>query len=156
MTRNSTNSKHNVLQIVTNTTSALVSSSTVMPFDDTIPQITEGDEVLTATITPISSTSLLEIVFSTSGMQGGNPEVCCALFQDSTANALAAKGIDVANSTDMNLIHTMTSGTTSSTTFRIRFGPSAASVTSYLNGVAGARRFGGVSQTILKIIEYRQ
>ena len=41
---------------------AVVSGTTIMPLDDTIPQNTEGFEVITCAITPQSATNLLVIV----------------------------------------------------------------------------------------------
>lgn len=158
MTNNSVNSKNPILQVVTATVKTLLSQTTVMPVDDTIPQITEGDEVLTATITPQFSTSILEIVFTGNSIVPGNEtRGGLALFQDSTAGALAAKSIStkLANASTYFLQHIMTSGTTSSTTFRIRYGPLTAG-SSRVNGTSGGSQLmGGVGQTILKIIEYK-
>jgi hypothetical protein len=77
-----------------------------------------------------------------------------ALFQDSTANALAAvvRPMGNANLHSINLLYWMTAGTTSSTTFKIRAGSGTAGTTTF-NGVSGARYFGGVSNSNLSISE---
>jgi len=79
-----------------------------------------------------------------------------ALFQDATANALAAAVQRGANGamTGTAFTHWMTAGTTSATTFRVRAGPSTAGTYTF-NGAAGARYFGGVTPSSITIIEYQ-
>jgi hypothetical protein len=62
----------------------------VIPSDDTIPQSTEGTEILTATITLKSTNSRVRAYFS--GICGGSATIdgAVALFQDSGVNALFA------------------------------------------------------------------
>src|SRR5690242_11567041 len=50
-----------VIQSVTASFSAVATGTTVMPGDDTIPQNTEGIQFMTASITPLLSTSKLQI-----------------------------------------------------------------------------------------------
>lgn len=142
------------VQLVTTTTTALVHCTTSIPYDNTIPQNTEGDQVLTLAIIPKYSTSKLEIKFTLCGVKTAAGNVVVALFQDSTANALAAKAFASAdqNACVADLFYVMTSGTTSSTTFKIRIGSTANSFD--VNGVANARVFGGVADTTLTIMEY--
>lgn len=153
---NAINSVNPVIQIVSTSLGTLLDCSTTMPYDNTIPQKTEGTQVFTLAITPKSATSILVITFSGSiSADATAVDVSVALFQDSTSDALAAKGIAVAatNSTTATLQHIMTSGTTSSTTFAIRAGGNASHV--YVNGnSAGAQLMGGVSSTTLTIVEY--
>jgi hypothetical protein len=52
----------------------------------------------------------------------------------------------------ISLMHYMTSGTTSSTTFKLRLGNNSANTTSF-NGKNGARKYGGVSSSSLTIME---
>jgi hypothetical protein len=156
MTQNRINKSHTVLQVVTAATAEVVTCSTAMPADNSIPQNGEGDEVLTLAITPTYANTTLEIIFVgiiTKDANAGRSSV--ALFQDSTASALAARSISSPASRGSNLLlkHYMTSGTTSSTTFKIRIGPAANTV--YVNGnTSGTRLMGGVSCTRLTIIEY--
>ena len=77
-----------------------------------------------------------------------------ALFQDSIANALAAT-MDTWSANwgqRIDLIHYMSAGTTSSTTFKIRIGGTNAATTT-LNGASGSRYYGGVMSTNLTIWE---
>lgn len=137
---------------------AVVSGTTIMPIDDTIPQNTEGFEVITCAITPKSETNLLVIIAET--IYGSyTPNAChlaMALFQDTTAAALAAVTCGShASYGCKTLTHKMVAGTTSATTFKIRFGSNAAN-TITLNSVpeASGRVFGGVASTTLTIFEY--
>lgn len=144
-----------VLQLVNASTTAYASGTTTIPLDDTIPQNTEGTEFLTATITPKSATSKLFITFNGTVVSSVATWINAALFQDSTANALAAvTAYNGANTGGvlMPLTYYMTSGTTSATTFKIRIGAYSAA-TVYINGNSGARNFGGVSSTTLTITE---
>jgi len=157
MTQNAINSPVTLLQRVSISTSALVTCSTIIPADDTIPQITEGTQVLSLAITPKSATSTLFIEFASPCSCDATATLSpiVALFQDSTANALEAHYLALTNSRSSELFirHIMTSGTTSSTTFQIRVGPSAGNC--YVNGsVTGTRLEGGVSNTNLTISEY--
>ena len=83
---------HGILQIVNTQTGAVNTGTTPLPYDDTIPQITEGDEYMTLAITPTSATNklLIEVVCSISNTNTGAHEtLLAALFQDDTANAIA-------------------------------------------------------------------
>ena len=137
-----------------------------IPFDDTIPQNTEGAEILTASITPLYSDSYLIIeslvhVGEESNVSNG---VAAALFRDSTANALAVDfcASDFANSPFANGFTfaslrpsaRVLSGSTAATTFKLRAGLDTNS-TLRRNGVNGSRKFGGSLVTYLKITEVR-
>lgn len=146
-----------VIQVVSTISGAVASGSTQVPYDDTIPQNTEGDEYVTLAITPKLSTSKLRIDAVLNFATSANAVITAALFQDSTANALAASGERSASTNalvQVNLTHVMTAGTTSSTTFKIRAGPSAAATVTF-NGDSTARRYGGVMVSSLIITEIR-
>ena len=61
-----------------------------MPYDNTIPQITEGREVMTLAITPTSASSLLKIEVILQGSISNHAQYQIALFQDSTADAFSS------------------------------------------------------------------
>jgi len=145
-----------VAQMVNTQTGALATGSTQMPFDDTIPQITEGNEYMTLAITPTSATNILIVdCVAMLAVDNVNIQISSALFQDSTAGALAAISVNSAThrSTVTLLRHKMTAGTTSATTFRFRAGPNSAQTITF-NGVASARYFGGVAASSITITEY--
>ena len=129
--------------------------ATVLPFDDTIPQNTEGDEVFTLAITPAATTNKLRLEFSCqAGSTVDGAGISAALFQDTTAGALAAAGVvsdSISSMQTLHFTHEMDAGTVSETTFKIRAGPSSGSM--YINGQSGARKLGGVLKATLTITE---
>lgn len=146
-----------VVQSAYTQTGALASGSTTVPQDDTIPQNTEGVEFMTLSITPKSATNLLRIR-AVGNFSYSTGAVCnMALFQDSTANALASTlaSIVASNGENMSLIHTMVAGTTSSTTFKIRAGCGTAGTITF-NGIGGGRYYGGTMASSIVIDEIQQ
>jgi hypothetical protein len=146
-----------VVQCVTTGYAALATGTTTMPHDDTIPQITEGTEFMTRAITPknASNTLIIDIIAHL------NPSVMAwqvgALFQDATANALAANEFYQTTGNAgliFTLRHVMTAGTVSSTTFRFRAGMQTAGTTSF-NGVASARTLGATTKSAMTIWEIK-
>ena len=147
-----------IIQIVNVTDGTTATGTTLVPPDNTIPQNTEGTEFMTLAITPTNASNKLLIqVVIVGSLNITNNATMTALFQDSTANALAAtmqaaRQADVANTTTFN--HYMTAGTTSATTFKVRAG-SYFSGTYRFNGMASsaAQLFGGVSSSSITITE---
>lgn len=142
------------IQSTRNSTGALQTGTTPLPTDDTIPQITEGNEYMTQAITPASAAHLLEIEAQAEVSHNANGNMTAALFQDATANALAAAYHFITVDTDapITLLHCMVAGTTSSTTFRLRAGSNGVGTTTF-NGAAGARLLGGVMNSYLNVRE---
>ncbi len=142
-------------QVVNVQTGAVATGASTITVDDSIPQITEGTEFMTLAITPKSATNKLkiEVVFNFAHSQASN--VTIALFQDTTANALAC-AVEYPDSINVMrqavFTHYMTSGTTSETTFRVRAGRGGSGTTTF-NGVATARKFGGVIASSITITE---
>ena len=144
-----------VAQVVNAVTGAVVTGTTTVPFDDTIPQNTEGNEMLTCSITPTnaSSTLLVTAVMQMSNTAGSSQVM--ALFKDSDADALAVAWHR--NQTGdapeaVTLQHVISAGLTSAQTFKIRCGSSAAGTQS-INAVSGSRYYGGKSSSTITIIE---
>lgn len=145
-----------VVQSVDTQTGAVATGTTTMPADDTIPQITEGTEFMTLAITPTNASNILEIeVVANLAFSAGAPFMTAALFQDSTADALAATTQVLTGADEPKTYcfrHRMTAGTTSATTFRVRGGSPVAGTTTF-NGAAGARLLGGVIASSITITE---
>lgn len=135
---------------------SVITIATATTLDDSIPQNTEGTEVITVSITPTSTTNRLRIEFNAPTIgTASSGALVAALFQDTTANALAAGYAypSGASAAPLSLTHEMAAGTTASTTFKIRL--SCQSGAAYLNGNLnlGTRAFGGVSAARLRVIE---
>jgi len=147
-----------VVQVARYSTGAVQTGTTTIPHDDTIPQNTEGTEFMTLAITPgnASNILLIEAVLNIANNQTSNIMNIMALFQDSTANALAVSSINppgIAGShCELHISYSMVAGTTSATTFKIRAG-GASACTVTINGHAAGREFGGVYLSSMKITE---
>jgi hypothetical protein len=148
-----------VVQMVDSTPyTTATTTTTAIPADDTIPQNTEGMEIATVTITPKATTHKLFIQFHFMG-QISNNDGAWALFQDSTANALAAgylnrSGVSNSQGATTSGGFMMAAGTTSSTTFKLRCGPCSGG-TLAVNGGTSGRDFGGVSACWIRVTEYK-
>lgn len=128
-----------------------------IPYDNTIPQNTEGTEFLTASITPKASGN--KIFFegclhlrSSDTFDGG----AIAMFIDSTANALAVEQmqfIGLSSPMPFMVRGEYTATGTSAVTFKLRAGSSNAGKTYYVNGDASSRVYGGVLTSYIRLIE---
>ena len=146
-----------IVQVVNTQTGAVATGTTILPFDDTIPQNDEGDEYMTLAITPTNASNKLLIEVVLFGTMTANGPLSVALFQDSTAGALAATAAHPASASVSEVIvlrHYMTAGTTSATTFKVRAGAAGAATTTF-NGTSGARKFGGVAVSSITITEIK-
>ena len=125
-----------VLQVVKSLVTTKASTSSSIPQDNTIPQNTEGTEFTTLAITPQASDSTLFIDFLVHGsLSNNNTNLTVCLFKDSVANALQVSNNFCGTNTELfplMLKFAETSGTTSSVTYKIRFGLNGGG-TVYLN-----------------------
>ena len=145
-----------VTQMVSVETGAVATGTTVIPADNTVPQQTEGDQYMSLAITPKSATSklIIDVTVHISNTAAGIALIA-ALFQDSTANALAASYSSQGTASytnQLHFIHVMTSGTTSPTTFKVRCGGNVAGTTTF-NGTGGGGFFNGVLASSIVITE---
>lgn len=149
------NRQYNVIQVLNTQTGAVATGTTTIPNDDTIPQNTEGTEFMTLAITPTNASNKLIIEVNAMLSSSTQDNIIMALFQDSNANALTAISASAYVGTaavNMRIMHYMTAGTVSATTFKIRAGTGAAATTTF-NGQSGARKFGGVMNSGITIWE---
>lgn len=143
-------------QVVRSQTGAMATGTTTIPADDTIPQSSEGDQYLTASITPVSAANILQIdVSACLANSAASGTMAVALFT-SGADALATTAdfsTGAGRPMSVPLSHVMKSpGAGSSVTFNVRAGLSAAGTTTF-NGSAGARLYGGVLASYITIKE---
>ena len=143
-----------VVQEIYYQTGATVDGTTAIPGDDTIPQITEGTELMTLAITPTSLINKLNIECVADITRDEDGAITLALFQDAIAGALAAVNSRVVGTTLTTTIlkHQKIAGTVSATTFRIRGGQHGVG-TFRMNMAYTARMFGGICSSNIKITE---
>jgi hypothetical protein len=135
--------------------SATASGTTAIPIDDTIPQITEGTQFMTRSMTPTSAANILRVCHSATYTNTAIDYVTVALFRDAGADALAANAsyLAAANGTIMGgLEHFDLAGAAVSTTYRIRAGANGGG-TVRINAYNGARVYGGVASGFMSIEE---
>lgn len=134
---------------------AVATGTTAMPTDNTIPQITEGNEYMGLSVQSRSLCNILNTraqgVFAHTAVTTVN----MALFEDGTNNALAVSAVKIPASNDVmtcTINHRRRVSTLSLTAYRIRAGASTGATTTF-NGSAGAQLFGGVCNSMLEVSE---
>ncbi len=147
-----------IVQVVNTNFTAVSSGTTTIPHDDTIPQNGEGVEFMTQAITPKSTSNTLILSVTLMCAYSVASFLTVALFQDSTANALAAVDEyigDNTGTTTLHLQHSLTAGTVSSTTFKIRAGGGSAGTIAFNGAGAGQRLFGAITKSNITIYEVK-
>lgn len=149
-----------VAQVVFASNAANTVISATIPADNTIPQNTEGTQVLSAAITPTSATSILQVeaVVHASELTNVGDSILAALFRDSGANAVAASFVGGMNGGGNYLTsgaavirYRVVAGSTASTTFTVRAGNNAGSMT--LNTTHQNINLGGLIASTLTVTE---
>lgn len=130
-------------------------ASTVIPFDTTIPQISEGTEIGTIVYTPKSATNILNITatFHLLLAVSGTMPLVVALFRDAVANALNADSIHTKLLNDhkeLTLIHSMVAGQTTPITFRYRAGGTVAVAWQTLGGTSWSFGLAAPGRIVIK------
>lgn len=141
-----------ILQVGYVETTAVSSTTAVIPADGTIPQITEGTQFLSLNFTPIRPDSSLIIILHGQISNNANNTACIALFKDAGANAIGANaGESYGESQLPPLIMRHVPGSTAQIAFTARYG--SASGTTYLNRSTATRSVGGQvsSLTVIEV-----
>lgn len=133
------------------------SLSTTIPFDDTIPQSTEGTQILAVAITPSATTSKIRIRFNgTASHATSGTSVAVAVFKDSDASAIASdfkiipgNGFLVA----LGVEYVDSPATTSAVTYKIRVGAGSGNMS--MNGQVGSRYGGGTMVSSITLEEIK-
>jgi hypothetical protein len=124
-----------------------------IPHDGTTPEISEGTEIMTAVITPKSTSNILVFDFSSFGLATGGSIFTIALFQDAInlARAANANG-QVYNPLVLRWFENAPS--TSAITYRIRAGGNSGGSEIGGRGASQAAYGSGVHATIFTVTEY--
>jgi hypothetical protein len=146
-----------VVQVGNSQTGEIVIGNTVIPNDNSIPQSSEGFQVLSLNFTPKSAANKLKIDIVLHLATGTAGALIAALFTDSNTDALAVISDYQATtnaSKTLKLTHYMTAGTASQIVFKVRAGCNNAGDV-ILNGVSAARLFGGRAASSITVTEIK-
>lgn len=148
-----------IVKSVYSENSTYTSINAVIPFDDTIPQNTEGSEILSASITPISSSNRIRVRVSLYTGAGANGSVTgvFSVFRDGVANALFATSNynDVSYQTNHIEFEFYDSpSSVSPITYKVRIGTNVSTDPIVINGT-NLRKFGGVAKCTLVLEEIK-
>lgn len=155
-----------VQSVYTEVTTSSTGASALIPFDDTIPQITEGVTMgLSASITPKHTTSklLIEVQAFLAEDSDTSSAVAMAVFRDSNVNAIAtAFSVNQASASSpfggsiiaipLQIKAIISSSSLSPTTFSVRVGLNTSNTIRW-NGANGSRRFGGSLISYIRVSE---
>lgn len=141
-----------VKQIVTAAVSTTATATTLMVNDDTIPQSSEGDEILTANITLTGASNKVLVRVNVFGASGANRDYIMAVFRGGT-DAIAATTQVMNGWGQIGIEFTDTPGSAGPHTYSVRLGPTVGD-TFTVNGVSASRRLGGVAKSVIVLEEY--
>jgi len=130
-------------------TNAVTTCTVAIPYDNTIPQITEGNQIFSVTVTPQSASSFIRVRATLNISCDDNSTM--ALFKDSGVNAVAvACGPSPGTSQlcPVTLVYREPSSNTTSRVYSIRVGSQTNPVV--VNGLTIGNKMGGkLTSTIL-------
>lgn len=155
---NGTTIAGHIIQVANYTTGAMATGTAVIPYDNTIPQITEGTQFMSLAFTPKKSNSLLKISIHVQITSTVSNDLVTALFRDSTVNSIGTSKITNAAANQMQtdtFIVFVPATSTSLTTFTVRCGGGSAGTTTF-NGSAGTAYYGGSLASSITIEEIAQ
>ena len=137
-----------------------LTSSNLIPADNTIPQSNEGVEILSATITPQKATNYLLVEAYVFGAEPANTGdyITCPLFRDSGTDAVAV-GVIASMGGGANSLTTgyaviryrVLAGSTAATTFKVRAGNNSGA--SYINATHQNLNYGNKLLSSLTVTE---
>jgi len=148
-----------VLQQIYYERSTSVNINTSIPSDNTIPQIGEGVEIMSATITPNNASNYILVQYQGWADTAGTMELSTAVFQDATANAKYATILNnnisgTASKQNVTGMFRVSAGTTNPTTFSVRMGRTSGNCY-FLATVGGASVFGAAGLGTLTLTEIK-
>lgn len=146
-----------VIQVANYTTGAMATGTTLIPYDNTIPQITEGTQFMSLAFAPKKANSLLKITSTAFMSSQYVSALALALFKDSTTNAISTAFVSGSADREHQLV-TITYLTVSSIntlTITARGGSNVAGTLTF-NGIGGVAYYGGSLASSITIEEIAQ
>lgn len=150
------NANKTVIQRIRDTNNTPDTTTSVIPVDNSIPQKSEGIEILSVTITPTSDTNELDITVLLPMIDAvSGSAVNVTLFRNGSNDAIAAASHIMAGggiTAQLALDKTIVTGTTSPITITVNWGVGAG--TGLINrSLATTATFGGVVEAALSVKE---
>lgn len=130
-------------------------TTSLIPFDDTIPQIGEGFDIGVIAVTAFRACNIFDINILVNLSHSVASEIVGALFVDGGADAIATDYAYVSSAgklTQIVLRFRVLAGTLSQRNYSVRVGASQAGTTTF-NGAGGSRKLGGTLATIFNVLE---
>lgn len=130
-----------------------LTGTVAIPIDGTIPQNTEGFQLLELSITPAAAGNLLYIRATINNDDTVASKKIATLFKDTGADAISA-GTTVGEFTAVHIIHRRSAGAASAQTFKLRVGTESGG--NFIVNGFGANSLGNVIESGLEVCEYAQ
>lgn len=136
-----------------------IETTDTFPVDDSIPQITEGQAILSSAFTPLASTSTLRIEVVVPcywpAASSGLIVMGAGLFVSTGTDALrvAYTGAAAAGFGTISYQHDVASASTTARTYSVRVGVANASSQAFVNGDPSSRYWGGTLYASMRITE---
>lgn len=127
--------------------------SSVIPIDDTVPQSTEGTEIVSVSYTPTSSTNKIRLTASVNGLPSVTAAVAAVFSGTDCKRAQIFAHSSIYGASEFAV--EFDAGTTSSTAYSLRVGVDPAGYVDLNADFAGNRVFGGKSMCTLKVEEIK-
>lgn len=145
-----------IFNVVSNTVATATTITATIPEDDTIPQVSEGSEVVSVSHTATSASNKVLVGF-TLNLATSGPRVAVAVFQGANANAVYASEIFLGTSNVLGTIGAsvpLLAGNVAAQTYSVRVGPITAGTVT-VNGASGSRLFGGAAVSSITVGEVK-
>lgn len=140
----------NLAQVITDEYTTVATLNTGFPNDDTIPQRSEGDEILSCAITPTNASSTIVIWYKVIG--AATVAWSIAILFTSASN----DGVDGINTNPSNSgqcgVYSVVAGSTVARTYSIRVGDSTGN-NMVMNNLTGANKLGAIEKCSLIVME---
>jgi hypothetical protein len=147
---------HLRLQKALVSTAVYDSTASNIPFDDSLPQNTEGKQLFSLSFVPLSASSTIRIHGIVHAGVNSTADCKIAGFNSAigTSAIFASEAtITSAGMISMSFFHEEAALNTSSRTYSMRYGP-AAGETMQINGVGGGRKLGGALTSYMVVEEW--
>lgn len=132
--------------------------TSVIPNDNTIPQIGEGTQIISVAITPRFADSMISLTFSGEfALNIASAAGVAAAFRNSVSNAIGGRAVNISGVNFKTTLHFNTSdlpAATTAQTYTVRAGPNVAA-TMRFNGDTAGRELGGVQTATLVVQEIK-